>query len=164
MISKTPVINVPTARKRSKLKNLSVKQKSRFLLLQWGTYTGGGAYKDGPEHVFHNWTGQKILDEPDNGKTGRATHISGPSLYAPAPVTHQARIFGQILPILFAKFRRKIGEIWLNSSSQKMPGLMSYPYATVPYTGPYILGNIFLPTKRFYVQIFLLPFWGATKF
>ena len=47
----------------------------------------GGAYKDGPENIFlHKWTGQKILDEPDKkdkkDKSGRATHISGLSLYA----------------------------------------------------------------------------------
>ena len=51
--------------------------------------------------------------------------------------THQARIFGQILPI-FAQISAKKWEIWLkigeirhNSSSQKIPGLMSYAYPTV---------------------------------
>ena len=56
-------------------------------------------HNDGPEKIFlHKWTGQKILDGPDwtkaepdknktkKDKTGRATDISGPALYAPAPV------------------------------------------------------------------------------
>jgi len=41
-------------------------------------------------------------------------------------VTHQAMIFGQILPIFLPNFGKiwlqlaKFGQIWLNSSSQKM--------------------------------------------
>jgi len=39
--------------------------------------------------------------------------------YSGFRITHQARIFGQILPIFLANF----GEIWLN---QKIVGLMNY--------------------------------------
>ena len=48
----------------------------------------GGAYKDGPENIFVAYVdgtenfGQALQNKKD--KTGRATHIYGPSLYAPA--------------------------------------------------------------------------------
>ena len=58
--------------------------------------TGGAHIRTGQKtFFFHKWTGQKILDgligralqkQNKKDKTGRATHISGPSLYAPAPV------------------------------------------------------------------------------
>ena len=52
----------------------------------WDLEIQGVAYKDGPENIFlHKWTaliGRVIQKD----KSGRATHISGPSLYPPAPV------------------------------------------------------------------------------
>ena len=53
-------------------------------------------------------------------------------------ITQQARIFGQILPIFSqvsaknCEISLKIDEIWPNSASQKIPGLLSYTYMTVP--------------------------------
>ena len=41
------------------------------------------------------------------------------SAYKELRMTHQARIFGII-------FRKKIDEIWPNSSRHKIPGFMSY--------------------------------------
>ena len=44
-------------------------------------------------------------------------------------ILHGVRVSSrQILPIFCAKKWRKIGELWLNLSSQKIPGLMSYEY------------------------------------
>jgi len=53
-------------------------------------------YKDGPENIFcisgrarNFWTaliGRALQKQTKKHKTGRATYISGPSLYAPAPV------------------------------------------------------------------------------
>ena len=58
----------------------------------------GVAYKHGPEHVF-SISGRA---RTRFSKTGRATHIFGPSLYVPC-----------------------------TPPSQKIPGLMSYAYTTV---------------------------------
>jgi len=53
-------------------------------------------------------------------------------------ITQQARICGQILPILCqisakknCEIWLKIDEIWPNSASPKIPGLLSYTYPTV---------------------------------
>jgi len=39
------------------------------------------------------------------------------------------KIFGKISHIFFGSISTKFGQIWLNSSSQKIPGLMSYTHA-----------------------------------
>ena len=70
-----------------KFSNLNFQPRSKF-------FSELSAYKDGPENIFlHKSTGQKIWDGPywtsptkTKQKDKTATHISGPSLYVPAPV------------------------------------------------------------------------------
>jgi len=61
-------------------------------------------------------------------------YLSEKNLYSGVRITHQARISGKFLPIFLPNFGEiwlKIGQICLNWSRRKIPGLMRYAYPTV---------------------------------
>ena len=76
---------IPRCKMKCVVSGCSVEIKFFEILENWNT---GGTYKDGSENIFlQKWTDQKILDgwlvEPDKNKkdkSGRVTHICGPSL------------------------------------------------------------------------------------